>query len=210
MIRNLSELLPIVRERAEVFLNLASLDGYDLIITETYRTHERQAELYAQGRTKPGQIVTNSRPGWSRHESRQAFDVAFPGPEPYSDAHPWHLIGVWAEQAGLEWGGDWKHPDRPHLQCRVGVELPATQKPTEARPTLRRGDSSMEVNQLLKLLLKSHGQDTSHCAGMYFGPRTEATVRSFQEAQGLEVDGIVGPATWAALDQAAKEVGGKV
>lgn len=30
--------------------------------------------------------------------------------------------------------------------------------PTETRPTLRRGDSSMEVNQLLKLLLKSHGQ----------------------------------------------------
>jgi peptidoglycan hydrolase-like protein with peptidoglycan-binding domain len=32
-----------------------------------------------------------------------------------------------------------------------------------------------------------------------FGPVTEATVRNFQTNGGLVVDGIVGPATWAAL-----------
>lgn len=32
-----------------------------------------------------------------------------------------------------------------------------------------------------------------------FGPRTEATVRKFQEVFGLNVDGIVGPATWYAI-----------
>jgi peptidoglycan hydrolase-like protein with peptidoglycan-binding domain len=32
-----------------------------------------------------------------------------------------------------------------------------------------------------------------------FGPRTEAAVRGFQEAVGIDVDGIVGPVTWRAL-----------
>jgi peptidoglycan hydrolase-like protein with peptidoglycan-binding domain len=32
-----------------------------------------------------------------------------------------------------------------------------------------------------------------------FGPQTEAAVRSFQQAVGVDVDGIVGPVTWNAL-----------
>jgi len=33
----------------------------------------------------------------------------------------------------------------------------------------------------------------------YLGPTTEAAVRTFQRAHGLEVDGLVGPDTWSAL-----------
>jgi peptidoglycan hydrolase-like protein with peptidoglycan-binding domain len=32
-----------------------------------------------------------------------------------------------------------------------------------------------------------------------YGPKTETAVRAFQSVSGLEVDGIVGPKTWAKL-----------
>jgi peptidoglycan hydrolase-like protein with peptidoglycan-binding domain len=32
-----------------------------------------------------------------------------------------------------------------------------------------------------------------------FGPKTKDSVKSFQEGEGLTVDGIVGPATWGAM-----------
>ena len=33
----------------------------------------------------------------------------------------------------------------------------------------------------------------------YFGPVTESAVKAFQRANGLYVDGVIGPYTWAAL-----------
>lgn len=45
-------------------------------ITHTLRTFEEQAELYAQGRTKPGKRVTNAKPGFSFHNYGLAcFDI---------------------------------------------------------------------------------------------------------------------------------------
>jgi peptidoglycan hydrolase-like protein with peptidoglycan-binding domain len=62
-----------------------------------------------------------------------------------------------------------------------------------ARRTLRRGDEGDAVKALQQLLqLAVDGK---------FGPNTEAAVRQFQRDQNMVPDGIVGPRTWAKLDE---------
>jgi N-acetyl-anhydromuramyl-L-alanine amidase AmpD len=64
--------------------------------------------------------------------------------------------------------------------------------PTTNRPTLRRGATGPEVQELqTKLGLP--------VADGSFGPGTEAAVRDFQRTHNLVPDGIVGPETWAAI-----------
>ena len=106
-----------------------STTGCGLIETCTWRSKERQAELYAQGRTAPGKIVTqiDGTTGKSRHQPypAQAVDVAVdidPGPGKHVVWNPeaYAALGPLAERHGLVWGGNFKSfKDYPHL------ELPA-------------------------------------------------------------------------------------
>ncbi|GAB2784664.1 hypothetical protein GCM10027175_24060 [Hymenobacter latericoloratus] len=93
------------------------------IITECYRSPERQNELYAQGRSKPGPIVTYKRGGESNHNQgppTPAIDVAFvlaDGSVSWSGL----LLRKFARlmkyaDARVVWGGDWKMQDRPHFE----------------------------------------------------------------------------------------------
>jgi peptidoglycan hydrolase-like protein with peptidoglycan-binding domain len=66
-------------------------------------------------------------------------------------------------------------------------------------PQLRRGSDGAWVSHL-QSLLQAEGADPGPIDGD-FGPRTEAAVRAYQEANGLRVDGIVGPETWGSLVQ---------
>lgn len=75
VVRELSALAPDFREKLSGFLIDANAAGTALRVIETARTADRQAWLYAQGRTRPGAIVTNARPGTSRHELGRAADT---------------------------------------------------------------------------------------------------------------------------------------
>jgi Putative peptidoglycan binding domain/D-alanyl-D-alanine carboxypeptidase len=62
------------------------------------------------------------------------------------------------------------------------------------------GMSGRVVGQLQKLLIRlGLIQDTAANRDRFYGPATVAVIRKFQAAHGLEVDGRVGPDTWAAL-----------
>ena len=67
--------------------------------------------------------------------------------------------------------------------------------------TLQTGSHGTEVRRLQRILVMIKVLSFEQIDGV-FGPKTEAAVRTFQEGEGLTVDGVVGPATWAALPPA--------
>ena len=65
---------------------------------------------------------------------------------------------------------------------------------------LRRGDESDTVRAAMTVLRDGGWYSLPLDKGdKVFGPEMEAAVRRLQTAKGLEVDGIVGEATWPAL-----------
>jgi peptidoglycan hydrolase-like protein with peptidoglycan-binding domain len=63
--------------------------------------------------------------------------------------------------------------------------------------TLRNGSSGTAVRRLQRALTAALA--TAVGIDGSFGPNTETAVRSYQSSRGLGADGIVGPATWGAL-----------
>lgn len=64
-------------------------------------------------------------------------------------------------------------------------------------PTLRRGSRGSSVVDLQQRLAAA-GYDPGAADGI-FGARTENAVRNYQRAEGLVIDGVVGPVTWERL-----------
>jgi peptidoglycan hydrolase-like protein with peptidoglycan-binding domain len=68
-----------------------------------------------------------------------------------------------------------------------------------SEPELSLGDSGNEVRALQCELYNSLAYNGPDVDGQ-FGNQTLTAVKKFQTCEGLQVDGIVGPKTWAALD----------
>lgn len=134
---------PIVASKARQLIEQAYKDGINVIITQGLRTMEEQNELYAQGRTKPGKIVTNARGGYSYHNFGLAFDFAIlnaDGSVNWNVDDKWKRVGAIGKSLGLEWGGDWKDfKDYPHFQYTFGLSLAdlrtGKRPPQQVKPT---------------------------------------------------------------------------
>jgi peptidoglycan LD-endopeptidase CwlK len=116
-----TQLYPAVARKRDELIRLAAKQGMDIRVTEDVRSCARQNELYAQGRTTQGPIVTNARCGESFHNYGIAFDVVF---RDLGYNGPWGKLGALGKGIGLEWGGDWEgFTDRPHFQLTLGYTL---------------------------------------------------------------------------------------
>lgn len=128
--RDLMELFPAVRARAEKFIAACKAEDITLLVTCTYRDFSAQDALYAQGRTTKGARVTNAKGGQSYHNYRVALDVV-----PLRNGKPvwntsgadgllWKRIGAIGKSFGFEWAGDWKtFKEFPHFQYTGGLTL---------------------------------------------------------------------------------------
>ena len=118
--RSLDDLLPVVKRKAEEFHKLCADQGVDILIYCTYRSPEEQNGLYAQGRSKPGKIVTNARGGESFHNYGCAFDFVplVAGKPAWSGTSLYRKAGVIAESVGLEWAGRWTGSLRETAHCQ--------------------------------------------------------------------------------------------
>lgn len=105
----------------------------DFTIVEGVRTVKRQQDLYAQGRTEPGQIVTNVDGITTLSNHQPKID----GYGHAVDLYPYfnksvqvnavnelkiiagHILSV-SCQLGIkiEWGGNWKMRDYPHFELK--------------------------------------------------------------------------------------------
>lgn len=144
----LTGLQPVVRQAAEALIEFAYAHGVPIVITQGLRTIAEQNGLYAQGRTKPGQIVTNAKGGYSYHNFGVAIDFALllPGGGVSWDMKrdgdsdgiaDWQEVVDTAKRIGWEWGGDWSSfKDYPHFQIDFGLstaDYRAGKRPTTAQ-----------------------------------------------------------------------------
>lgn len=98
-------------------------DNVKLIVIQGLRSFEESDALYAQGRTKPGPIVTNAPAGESYHNYGLAFDFAMvtDGKDDNVVGPLWMKVVEIMKAQGMIWGGDFKSiKDNPHFEMRYG------------------------------------------------------------------------------------------
>lgn len=124
--RVLSGLMPELKPLAQKLVETLAQQGINVVLTNGLRTMEEQEKLYQQGRTTKGGVVTNARPGNSKHNYGAAVDVAIINdkgqPSWPDDNELWEKIGIVGESLGLRWGGRWKgFTDRPHFELPISL-----------------------------------------------------------------------------------------
>jgi peptidoglycan L-alanyl-D-glutamate endopeptidase CwlK len=123
---------PELKARVIRLVEALAHEGLDIVLTQGVRSTQQQAALYAQGRYKPGKVVTNCDGliKVSNHQPKAdgygyAVDVAWVIEGRVTWEGPWDRLGTLAEAQGLVWGGRWvSFPDRPHVELHPGFHVP--------------------------------------------------------------------------------------
>jgi peptidoglycan L-alanyl-D-glutamate endopeptidase CwlK len=137
--RKLGGLNPIVANAARQLVANCYNRGVLVCITQGYRSIAEQNALYAQGRTKPGKVVTWAKGGTSYHNYGLAIDFALYTPDGRQvvwdekvdydgdKVADWMEVIQEAKKLGFTCGIDWigKKNDPPHLQMTFGLKIAA-------------------------------------------------------------------------------------
>jgi peptidoglycan L-alanyl-D-glutamate endopeptidase CwlK len=147
---------PVLQEATKVLIENCYRKGICIQITQGLRTIAEQDALYAQGRTKPGNIVTNAKGGTSFHNFGVAIDFVLILPDGKNvtwdlktdfnsnNVKDWTEVVDEAKKLGFEWGGDWVSiKDYPHFQMTFG--LSTSQYRSGKTPTQKQINDALAV-----------------------------------------------------------------
>ena len=125
---------PVFASRINALQELLKAQGLDVGMAGGYRDNNKQAELYAKGRTAPGPIVTNAPPGASYHNYGLAADLM---PKGMNEDEAGKTIGQTIRanpDLGLTWGGAFKNLYDPlHVQMAGGLPADNTEFSSQSR-----------------------------------------------------------------------------
>lgn len=136
-LKRIASLHPKIRYEVDaLFKFICEVKKVPIRITQTLRTIEEQDFLYAQGRTRPGPIVTWARGGFGYHNYGLAadfcllidgkmWDLKYDDPNDEDRTPEWmEVVEVFEShgyEAGIRWPG--KKIDPPHLQKTFGLSI---------------------------------------------------------------------------------------
>jgi len=214
--RDRTKLHPILQYKIEQLIKLCEQNGLKIGIGECTRTVQEQNNLYAQGRTKPGNKVTNAK--GSDYGSMHQWGVAFDfyrndGKGAYNESGDFFgHVGRIGKSIGLEWGGAWTSiKDKPHFQLPYWCSTPKQLKakyviperfadywyPNKPTSTVKQGSSrddvlwvQIQICKLTRIILVPDG---------IFGPKTADAILQYQRMLGWDGTGKAGTKTIAAL-----------
>lgn len=219
----LDKVHPELKKRVTQLLGNLAGQSLDVRVVQGLRTFAEQDVLFAK---RPR--VTKARGGQSNHNYGLAVDLCpFKAGKPdWNDSDAFNTIGREAKKLGLEWGGDWKFVDKPHVQLNGmsikqcldcynkgnlkavwstmdgilgGGATPVTPEPA-ADDLIEPGDKGAEVTKLQQQLAKLSFLREDQIDGD-FGKITKNAVIVFQRTYKLTADGIVGDGTKAKLKE---------
>jgi peptidoglycan LD-endopeptidase CwlK len=120
---NLDLLYPVFTQKWLEVLAACQKRGHTYYAISGTRTVQEQNELFAQGRIKPGPIVTKAKGGQSYHnfgiagDSCKDADTKRSGLQPDWNKESYKVLAEEAGKQGLEAGLLWPtFPDAPHIQ----------------------------------------------------------------------------------------------
>jgi hypothetical protein len=152
-------------------------------------------------------------PTWEEGDSAKKYGLHAFIRRNGKNPEPWHLQAIiasfgyqaYGEGKQIRSASQWRKAGRPSLRrwplptegSPPVVPTPGGSVVQVTVQTVRKGDKGPWVLKL-QALLPTFGLDTGSLDSD-FGPRTEYATKVFQDRNGLESDGIVGPLTWAVL-----------
>lgn len=115
----LAGLHPTFADHVRRAIAIANGKGLDVLHGGRHAHPREQNSLYAQGRTKPGQVVTWVRGGSNYHNYGLAVDLAFNGGKPYAESHNWKGLVASVREAGPHLGRELRRPSPPRQPRRA-------------------------------------------------------------------------------------------